>query len=206
MQPGASVPLPTIALPPFALPFIALPPCALSTIALPSFALPTSALPTSALPTSALPTSALPTSALPTSALPTVALPSFALPTIALPTVVPRSMSTSENTGHRCPFPLCKKRPYSRHNSLKRHLGAVIASDYDSEHPLISPLWKSDTVQRILVNRTPLRNAPLETQRQSKNAKYYRNHRDDKLKKVKSRQERINAALKSISGTHSLVY
>ena len=65
-----------------------------------------------------------------------ITLRTTALRTTALRT----TMSGRDSITHPCPFPLCTSHPFSRKHSLKNHLGAVIASGYDSKHPSNSPL------------------------------------------------------------------
>ena len=109
-------------------------------------------------------------------------------------------MSERDSIIHPCLFPLCTSRPFSQKHSLKNHLGAVIASGYDSKHPINSPLWTSDPVRCMLVGRTGLYNDQPGKRRQANRTTYYRKHREAIFERVKLCQQRVNAALRSMAG------
>jgi len=131
----------------------------------------------------------------------TIALRTTATQTTALQTpALQTTMSEQERIIHQCPFPLCTSRPFTRKHSLKNHLGAIIASGYDSKHPINSPLWASDSIRCTLAGRTRLHNHQPGERRRANRITYYRKHRETILERVKLRQQRVNAALKSIAG------
>jgi len=131
----------------------------------------------------------------------TFTLRTFTLRAITLRTTALRTtMSEQDSIIHPCPFPLCTSRSFSQKHSLKNHLGAVIASGYDSKHPINSPLWTSDPVRSMLTGRTRLHNDQLGQRHRANRAKYYRKHREAILERVKLRQQRVNAALRSMAG------